>query len=99
MKIAGDFDKIVTGVLSGIILPFITAGFIFLFSKGSPEFHVWLVQISVAGIQTHIVTLSVFSNIIIFLLFNHFDMLRAAKGVLGATIAWAIFVFSLKLFL
>jgi len=99
MDITGKFDKIITGVAGGIVLPLFTATLIFLFSEGSPKLHVWLVQIGIAGIRTHIITLSVFSNILIFLLFNHFDMLRAAKGVLGITIVWALFVFSIKIFL
>ena len=43
-------------------------------------------------------SVSVFSNIIIFLLFNRLDMLRASRGVLGITIVWAFAVFAIKLF-
>lgn len=32
-----------------------------------------------------------------FLLFNHFEMLRSSRGVLGITIAWAALVFGIKL--
>jgi len=38
----------------------------------------------------------VFPNVLIFLLFNRFDMLRASRGVLGITMAWAIVVFIVK---
>jgi len=47
---------------------------------------------------TEVMSISVFANIVIFLLFNRFDMLRASKGVLGITIAWAFLVFGIKLF-
>jgi hypothetical protein len=38
----------------------------------------------------------VFPNIIIFLIFNRLDMLRAARGVLAVTIIWAVIVFGVK---
>mgnify|MGYP000926501256 len=51
-----------------------------------------------AGNISEIMSVSVFSNIIIFLLFNRLDMLRASRGVLGITIVWAFAVFAIKLF-
>jgi hypothetical protein len=96
MMIAERFDKIITGVISGFVLPLITALIIYLFAEGDPKLFEWFVRIFLADITTHIITLSVFSNIIIFLIFNHYDMLRAARGVLGITIAWAVLVFVIK---
>ena len=46
---------------------------------------------------TEVMSVSVFSNIFVFLLFNRLDMLRASKGVLGVTIVWAFAVFGIKL--
>jgi len=43
-------------------------------------------------------SVSVFTNILVFLLFNRLDMLRASKGVLGITLLWAFAVFGIKLF-
>ncbi|MCU0460575.1 MAG: hypothetical protein MUF36_00965 [Bacteroidales bacterium] len=98
MKITEKYDKILTGVISGLLLPVIIAFFIFIFAKGDPGLHEWFRRIEMAGIETHIIYLSVFPNFLIFLLFNHFDMLRALRGVLGITIAWAVVVFLIKLF-
>jgi hypothetical protein len=93
MTLPDKFDKVPTGLISGFILPFLIALVSFLVAKGHPSFHTWLHRISEANIVTHVITLCVFPNILIFLFFNHFDMLKASKGVLGATIFWAAIVF------
>jgi hypothetical protein len=56
----------------------------------------YIERIREANIITHAITLCVFPNIAVFLMFNRFDMLRALRGVLAATILWAIAVFIIK---
>jgi hypothetical protein len=99
MTIPEKYDRLATGVISGFLQPFIIALLIFLFAKGDHTIQSWLKRIVESDIVTHIITLCVFPNIIIFLLFNHFDMLRASRGVLAITIAWAILVFGVKFLL
>jgi hypothetical protein len=99
MTIPEKYDKIITGIISGFLLPVIISFFTFLFAKGDPTLHEWMIRISLAGVETQIVSLCVFPNVFIFLIFNHFDMLRASRGVLGATIVWAVVVFLIKFFL
>ena len=96
MTIPEKYDKVVTGAVSAILLPLIVSLFIFIFSKGDPTPGEWLRRVSMAGVETHIISLCVFPNVLIFLLFNHFDMLKASRGVLGATIGWAVVVFAVK---
>jgi len=98
MNIPVKYDKVITGALSAIVLPLIVAFFIFIFAKGDPGLTEWFHRVSMAGVKTHIISLCVFPNVLIFLLFNHFDMLRASRGVLGITIIWALIVFLVKLF-
>lgn len=98
MKVAEKYDRVATGLISGLLLPLIVAVFVFVFSKGDPSPGEWIKRVSAAGVETHIISLCVFPNVLIFLLFNHFDMLRASRGVLGITIAWALVVFLIKLF-
>lgn len=93
MTLPEKYDKMSTGIISGFLLPVIITLMIFLFSKGNPSLQVWISKILVANIVTHIITLSVFPNVLIFLLFNHFDMLKASRGVLSMTIIWAVVVF------
>jgi hypothetical protein len=99
MTIPEKYDKQITGILSGLILPILIALIVFLFAKGDPSLHSWLRRIAEADIVTHVITLCVFPNVLLFLLFNYFDMLRASKGILGITIVWAAIVFGVKFLL
>jgi hypothetical protein len=96
MTFAEKHDKVLTGLIPGLVLPFIVGLIIFLFSSGHLTLHSYLARIIESNIMTHAITLCVFPNIIIFLIFNRFDMLRASRGVLGMTIVWAIIVFAVK---
>jgi hypothetical protein len=96
MKFYEKYDKTVIGVISGLIFPFIIGLAIFLFTSGHQSLHVYLVRIADSKIITHSITLCVFPNILIFLLFNRFDMLKATRGVLAMTIVWAVIVFGVK---
>jgi hypothetical protein len=96
MTIAEKYDRMPTGIISGILIPLIIAFFIFIFAKGDPGLSEWFHRISRAGMETNIISLCVFPNVLIFLLFNYFDMLRASRGVLGITIVWAVVVFLVK---
>jgi hypothetical protein len=97
MNLSEKYDKLITGLISGLTLPFFIALIAFLFSKGNPSLHTWLKRIADADIITHMITLCVFPNLLLFLLFNRFDMLRASRGVLGVTFIWAIIVFTVKI--
>jgi hypothetical protein len=90
------YDKIAAGILSGIILPIITGLLIYTFSAHGKSIPVYFSMISKANIVTHSISMCILPNIIIFLIFNRLDMLRAVRGVLGITIAWTIAVFIIK---
>ncbi len=94
MNILEKHDKVSTGALSGFLLPCLIIIVVFFFAKGDPTVKEWVGKIARAGVETHIMSLCIFPNIVIFLVFNQLDMLRAARGVLGVTIFWAIIVFA-----
>jgi hypothetical protein len=96
MTMPEKFDKVLTGLISGFVLPFIVGLITFTFTHGHMTIHDYLIHINESHIVTHAITLCVFPNILIFLLFNRFDMLRASKGVLAITIVWALVVFGVK---
>jgi hypothetical protein len=83
-------------VISGLLLPLIIGLIVFLFSAGNTSFTGYIARLSALNITTHIISLCVFPNVVIFLIYNQFDMLKACKGVLGITIVWAILVFIVK---
>jgi len=90
------YDKVLTGLLSGLVLPLLVGLMIYIFSTGHLSIHSFLARISESNIITHSISICVFPNIIIFLIFNRFDMLRASRGVLAITIVWAVIVFGVK---
>ena len=96
MKMTGQYDKTLTGIISGFMLPFIVGLIIYLFTAHGKSIPVYLDRISGASIVTHAISICVFPNVLIFLLFNRYDMLRASRGVLGVTIFWAVIVFMVK---
>jgi len=96
MKWNEKYDRVVTGIVSGFIIPLIVGLIIFLFTAKDQSLGQYLLRIESAGIVTHAITLCVFPNIAIFLFFNRFDMLRASRGVLAATIVWATAMFIIK---
>jgi hypothetical protein len=98
MNLTGKFDKTIAGFLAGLILPFLVGIIFFLFSHSHLSLHSYIDRIVETHIITHSITLCVFPNVIIFLLFNRLDMLKATKGVLAVTIIWAVIVFGVKFF-
>ena len=96
MKFYEKYDKVLTGIISGLVFPFIIGITIYLLSSGHQSLHLYLTRIADSKIITHSITLCVFPNILIFMIFNQLDMLRATRGVLAVTIAWAVIVFGVK---
>jgi hypothetical protein len=96
MIFSQKYDTVITGLISGLVLPFIVGFIIYLFSPGHNSLQLYIARIVESDILTHSVSICVFSNIVIFLIFNRFDMLRASRGVLAMTIVWAIIVFGIK---
>lgn len=96
MNTSEKYDKVITGLISGLVLPFIVGLLIFLFTSGHLSLGSYLARISGSNIITHSISVCVFPNIIIFLIFNRFDMLRCSRGVLAITIFWALIVFGVK---
>jgi len=90
------YDRQITGYLAGFILPVLIGLAFYLFSSVEQSLTEYFGRIVKAGIVTYILSLAVFPNIVIFLLFNRFDMLKATRGVLGITIFWAVVVFAIK---
>jgi hypothetical protein len=96
MKLYEKYDKVLTGLISGFLFPFIIGIIIYLFSSGHQSLHSYLIRIVDSDIVTHSISLCVFPNLIIFMIFNRFDMLKATRGVLAITIFWAVIVFGVK---
>lgn len=86
----------ITGVIAGLIVPVVVMLMFYLWKSGGMTIAGFLERLISSGTLTNAISVSVFANVFIFLLFNRLDMLRASRGILGITIAWAILVFILK---
>jgi hypothetical protein len=93
------YDKVIIGFIAGLILPIIIGLVIYIFSHGGQSIHSYISRIANSKIITHSITLCVFPNVLVFLLFNWLDMLRTTRGVLTITIIWAVIVFGVKFLL
>ena len=98
MTVAEKYDRQVTGIVAGLALPLIIGLCIYLFTSGSLSIPEYFARLSEKNIITHAISICVFPNVVIFLIFNRFDMLKACRGVLAVTIAWAVVVFLVKFF-
>jgi amino acid permease len=93
------YDKVYLGAVAGFIIPILIVLVVYLFYTGNRSLVEYFQRIIAADILTHIISLCVFPNIFLFLIFNRLDMLRATRGVLGITIFWAVLVFAVKFLL
>lgn len=93
------YDRVSLGAIAGFLVPLIIGLIVYLFSTGNKSLAEYIKQIINADVITHTISLCVFPNIFLFLIFNRLDMLRATKGVLGITIFWAVLVFAVKFLL
>jgi hypothetical protein len=98
MNFTQKYDKVYIGAVAGFILPLLIAAGAWIFSSGG-TLSAYLKRLVEADIVTHIISLCVFPNLFLFLITNRLDMLLATRGILGATIFWAILVFAVKFML
>ncbi len=98
MKFIIRYNNDLTGVVAGVLMPL--AGFIifFLLTRHGMSLTDFIRRVGETGKVSEVMSVSVFANVVAFLIFNRLDMLRAARGVLGITLAWAFAVFAIKLF-
>jgi len=92
----GRLDRTIVGIISGFLLPVIVSLIMYLFSSGDRTIIEYFNRLVSANILTHIISLCAFSNLILFLIYNRFDMFRATRGIIGITIFWALLVFAIK---
>lgn len=91
------FDQILIGLLIGLILPVIIFFITYKVKYDDLEFMVYLQQIWQMKILLKILSLCVFPNLGVFLLFLRIKYERAARGVVMATFMYAFLVLIAKL--
>ncbi len=93
-------NKLYIGLIIGIILPLITSWLIFYFRFGDRlEVNEFIDQLTRAGGFTKLLSLSVIPNLALFLLAIKLDRLLAARGIVTATVLYAIITIVLRFIL
>ncbi len=89
-------DHFLIGLLSGLLVPIIA--FWLYASIYHNEVGMWdlLMVFKGRNVHTHVISLSVLSNLLVFFIGLSLQLEKFARGILGATIAYAILVFILK---
>jgi len=91
------YNNFLTGFIAGLLLPAIVFVIVYSFSGDGMSLKDYIERITSRDAITHIISLCVLSNLVIFLGFNRFDKLRSSKGVVGVTLLWALTVLAMKL--
>lgn len=90
-------NKLYIGLIIGIILPLITTWLIFYFRFGDMYTYTEFIELLIAAKGfTKLLSVSVLPNLIMFLIAIKLDRLLAARGIVTATLLYAIVVIVLK---
>ncbi len=90
-------NKLYIGLIIGIILPAITSWLIFYFRFGdSLTFNEFITNLMKAHGFTKLLSVSVLPNLAIFLIAIKLDRLLAARGIVTATLLYALTIIILR---
>lgn len=91
-----NFDRMWVGTVLGIAVPFVSLLIYQALKFDSLSFVEFLRSYFRMGILSHVISLAVIPNLIVFFLFIHTDLLKSARGVLLATFLFAFTVLLLR---
>jgi hypothetical protein len=91
------FDTLATGIISGILLPVIVY-FVLYYSKiQDVHFTLFSHHLVIGNIIPVIISHCVLPNLLLFFIYNGFNWMQSAKGILGSTVALTVIIFAIKL--
>ncbi len=91
-------DTILFGMLSGVVLPLIILGLFYLTTYAYLTVPDFLRKLAFFEVIIKVLSLCAISNMGIFFLFYHFQMDKAARGVIFATFIYAFGVLGFKIY-
>ncbi len=90
-------NKLYIGLIIGLILPLLTSWLIFYFRFGDKmKMDSFISNLIQLGSFTKLLSVSAISNLIVFLVAIKLDRLLAARGILTATLIYAVAIIILK---
>ncbi|RLD30858.1 MAG: hypothetical protein DRI73_09815 [Bacteroidetes bacterium] len=91
-EVKGKWNKIAFGLVPGMIAPIVTYFLIYLNLSGERNMVEYFNFLSSTHVLTKFLSLSVVPNLLLFFIFIWIDLLKTARGVLGATMIYAFAV-------
>lgn len=90
-------DHTLTGLTGGILAPVLAFYIFVIVNRPDQTMTEVFNSFRAQGVHTHIISLAVLVNLALFFIFLWTKKEKSARGVLGATILYAVFVFIIKL--
>jgi hypothetical protein len=91
------FDTLVTGIISGLVLPVIVYFILYYTKIQDVRFTLFSHHLVIANIIPVIISHCILPNLLLFFAFNGLNWMQASKGVLGTTVVLTIAIFAIKL--
>ena len=91
------FDTLVTGIISGLVLPVIVYFILYYAKIQDVRFTVFSHHLVIANIIPVIISHCILPNFLLFFAFNGLNWMQASKGILGITVVLTIAIFAIKL--
>jgi hypothetical protein len=92
-----QLDTMITGVLSGTILPVIVYFFLYFSKVQDVRYTLFSNHLVVGNILPVLISHCVLPNLVLFFIFNGVDWMKAAKGVVIVTVILTVMIFGVKL--
>ena len=90
-------NSLVLGLMLGLIVPVLSSYILYYFTLYPLEVKDAITRMQARNIHVHVLSLVVIPNILLFFLFTWSNRLKSSRGVLMATIVYAIAVFMMKM--
>lgn len=92
MKSYSKYNKLIIGLLSGIIIPVITLLVFTFFKSESTNFIHYLKFVKRMSLMSDVLSLCALPNLAVFYLFINKEYYYGARGVILATIIWGFLI-------
>ena len=89
-------DSMPTGLLSGLVAPFIGLFIYYLISFHYMSLRSFINRITELGLLSGVISLSLIANLVVFFFFIRLKADRSAYGVIGATLIYGMVIVYLK---
>lgn len=93
------YNRLLTGFVLGLFVPVVCVLLFYLVKHPAKSFYDFLVLVTQMNVMSPILSLCALPNLGIFYLFINREWWYSSRGVLLATLLWAVLVFTVKFML